>query len=258
MARRHIFGFLIAAFAAAVAILLWLNWPHDEPIKATVKDAVRSFREQAPQSARPGEGEKPAPGVYRYATRGSESVAADVFSTTHTYNGISTITVSSGNCGDIERWEVLRERWSEIEWCGDPSDAERWKVTELHEFYGTKEQDTFQCQGQSVGRPPFKETSTRLKNRCMSAGSLALGASQLKGFVSVAVGGEEYKAAYIVSQSVVKGDTTGTTNTAEWRRLSDGLLLRRRVSTDVLTNAGGGAHYTENYMIELIDPHPQR
>jgi hypothetical protein len=258
MSRRHTFGALIAAFAAVTGVLLWLNWPHDDPSKVVVEDAVRAFREQGPRNAGLHGGNRPVPGVYRYATRGSESVAADILSTTHAYDGISTITVSSGSCGDIERWEVLRERWTETEWCGAPGGTEAWKVTEFHEFFGTEKKDTFKCQGESIRQPPFENGSTRFRNRCESSGSSALGTARLQGFVTIEVNGEEYEAAHIFSQSVVEGDTTGTTETEDWRRRSDGLLLRRQVSSDALTNAGGGARYIESYRIKLIDPHPQR
>jgi hypothetical protein len=163
-----------------------------------------------------------------------------------------------GSCGDIERWEVLRERWTETEWCGAPGGTEAWKVTEFHEFFGTEKKDTFKCQGESIRQPPFENGSTRSRNRCESSGSSALGTARFQGFVPVEVNGEEYEAAHIFSQSVVEGDTSGTTETEDWRRRSDGLLLRRQVSSDALTNAGGGARYIESYRIELIDPHPQR
>lgn len=255
MARRYKLATLIAVLAAVVATVLWLNWPRDAAVRATVQDAVRSFRAQGGPGVDAGAG--PAPGVYRYVTRGSESVAA-VLSTTHSYDGVSTLTVSTGSCGEIERWEVLKERWNETEWCGGRTGAEAWRVVEFHEFFGVAQEDAFACMGEAMQRPPFADASARFGSRCRSSDSSARNDGRVEGFTTVEVDGREYEAVHTVSQSRVEGNSTGNTTTEDWRRRSDGLLLRREVSSDVSTSAGGGADYTERYGIELIDPHPQR
>ncbi|HYG95960.1 MAG TPA: hypothetical protein VD741_02520, partial [Solirubrobacterales bacterium] len=203
-------------------------------------------------------GSGPAPGVYRYATRGSESVATDFLSTTHSYDGVSTITVSAGGCGEVERWEVLEERWNEAESCPRSAAGERWTVTEFHEFFGIAQEDAYTCRGESMQRPPFAAPSARFTSRCTSADSSVLNTSRIRGIATVTVGGKKYEAVHTVSSSVVSGDTTGNATSEDWRRRSDGLLLRRSVSSNALTSAGGGARYSERYTIELIDPRPRR
>src|SRR5215211_664686 len=58
----------------------------------------------------------PAPGVYRYATTGSERVDA-LGGATHTYPPITTITVTEAGCGVQTRWDALQERWNLRQLC---------------------------------------------------------------------------------------------------------------------------------------------
>ena len=74
----------------------------------------------------------------------------------------------------------------------------------------------------------------------------------------MSVGDETFDALRIVTRNVVEGDPSGTAKREEWRRRSDGLLLRRSAESDVDTSAGGGSHYTERYTIRLLSATPRR
>src|ERR1044071_6433484 len=110
MSRRRVVIVVVLAGVAALALLVWLKLPRDEPKRATVDDAVRSFRAQG-EGGGAGAGE-PALGVYRYATAGEEEAEA-ILSASHDYDGVSTITLSAGHCGQLELWRVLEGRWTE-------------------------------------------------------------------------------------------------------------------------------------------------
>lgn len=254
MIRRRIL-LLLTIVAAISAALAWLNRPHDDPARTTVEDAVRSFRAHGTGPNEPGAA---APGVYRYATRGSESVETAILSATHDYNGVSTIAITPGGCGEIERWQVLVSRWNEIESCGGPKDDKVWTVTEFHEFFDVGQEAIFRCGGTSTLGPPFEPSGTRFSSRCDSGDSSATSASRVVGFEVITVDGRRYEAIHTMSRSVLSGDTEGSAKSEDWRRRSDGLLLRRWVSSDASTSDGGGTHYTERYMVNLIDPKPQR
>lgn len=257
MPRRRYIALLVAAGVVAVAVLAWLNRPRDEPARATVDEAVRSFRAQD-DGGRGGEdsGER-ALGVYRYATRGSESVQSPVTDTSHDYDGVSTIVVSEGRCGEVERWQVLEGRWSEGESCPGPHGYRFTTATEFHEFFGFEQEDSFRCHGVAMPRPPVKR-GVSFSSSCRSGDSSVTNASRVIGFETVTIAGEPFQAIHIESRSELEGEVTGAARREEWRRRSDGLLLRRSASTATDTSVGGGTHYTEQYTIELLDTQPRR
>jgi hypothetical protein len=248
---------LAVVCVAGLAVLVWLNRPQDEPARATVDDAVRSFRAQA-DGGRDGaaSGER-ALGVYRYATQGSESVQSPVADTTHSYDGVSTVVVSEGQCGKVERWQVLEGRWSEGESCPSSHGDRFTMATEFHEFFGFEQEDSFRCDGIAMPRAPVKR-GANFASSCRSRDSSVTNASRVVGLETVTVAGEPFEAIHIESRSELGGEVTGTSRREEWRRESDGLLLRRSASTSTDTGLGGGTHYTEQYTIELLDTRPRR
>jgi hypothetical protein len=254
--RRHIVS-LVVVCVAGLAVLAWLNRPKDEPARATVDDAVRSFRAQD-DGGESGEnsGER-ALGVYRYETRGSESVQSPISDTTHDYDGVSTIVVSEGRCGEVERWQVLEGRWSEGESCAGPDGDRFVAAMEFHEFFGFEQEDSFRCSGIVMPRPPVKR-GVRFSSSCRSEDASVSNRSRVIGFETITIAGEPFQAIHVESRSELEGEVTGTAQREEWRRRSDGLLLRRSASTTTDTSLGGGTHYTERYTIELLDPQPRR
>jgi hypothetical protein len=241
----------------ALALLAWLNRPRDEPAKATVGDAVRSFRAAGESGRREVGSGEPAPGVYRYATQGSESVDTPIVGTDHDYGGVSTIVLSSGRCGGMERWQVLAGRWSEAESCPGAHGDELRRVTEFHEFFGVEQEDSFRCRG-PLPKISDLQPGTRFSSFCESDSSSVSSSAEVIGFGTVSVGGDAFPAVHTISRSRLEGETSGTARREEWRRRSDGLLLRRSASSTADSSANEGAHYTESYTLQLLDPEPRR
>jgi hypothetical protein len=258
MGRGQKLALLGAACLVVLAALAWLNRPRDEPTKATVGDAVRSFRANNDSQSREVSAREPAPGVYRYATRGLESAKSPVFDTTHDYGGISTIILSAGRCGQRERWQVLAGRWTDTEACLSPSGEVSVTVTEFHEFFGTGQEDSFRCRAADDSRPPDLRPGVRFSTFCKSKDSSISISSRVVGVEEVSVGDEAFDALHVKSQSVLEGPSSGTTTRDEWRRRSDALLLRRSSASEADTSKGGGTHYSEHYTIRLLSTTPRR
>lgn len=257
MGRRRKIALLAAVCLVAVAALAWLNRPRDEPTKATFGEAVRSFRARTGSGGHGGGPGEPALGVYRYATRGSESTKGSILSTTHHYGGVSTISLSAGRCGERERWQVLDGRWTEVEACA-PHGERLAALTEYHEFFGFGQEESLRCHGDAAAAQRSLRPGTRFSNFCKSDGSSISGSSRIIGVDTLSVGNETFDAFDIVTRNAVEGDPSGTAKREEWRRRSDGLLLRRSAESDVDTGAGGGSHYTERYTIRLLSATPRR
>jgi hypothetical protein len=254
MGRRRKITLAAVTCLLAIAVLAWLNRPRDEPTRVSVDDAVRSFRAENDSGGRGGGPEEPALGVYRYATKGSESVKTAFVGATHGYDGTSTIILSAGRCGEQERWQVLSGRWSEAEACESADGETSVTVVEFHEFFGTAQNDSLRCHSSPVsGRP-----GARFSGFCESDDFSISNRSRVVGVELVSVGEETFDATHVETRSVFGGESSGTAARGEWRRRSDGLLLRRSVESEADTNAGGGSHYSERYTIRLLSVTPRR
>ncbi len=254
MGRHRKVAVVAGGCIAVLAVLAWLVWPRDEPSRATVDEAVRAFRAEGSSGRQRDKSGEPALGVYRYATRGGESVDSPVFSTTHDYGGVSTIVLSAGHCAERERWQVFDGRWSEAELCAGPRGETTGTVTEFHEFFGVGQEDAFHCQGVTTTLRP----GTRAASSCESDDSSISTDSRVIGTADVHVGGAAFETTQIVSRSVFGGENSGAAERREWRRRSDGLLLRRTVRSEADSGAAGGSHYSERYSIRLLSTKPRR
>ena len=95
-------------------------------------------------------------------------------------------------------------------------------------------------------------TSRRQTRRQISTTSRVLGGR------TVRVGGAALDATLIESRSVFGAESSGSAVRREWRRRSDGLLLRRVVKSEADASTAGGTHYVERYAIQLLSTRPRR
>jgi len=253
MGRRRKIALLVAACAAVLAIVAWFAWPRDEPTRTTLGDAVRSFRAEGDRGKGTNGPDEPAPGVYRYGTRGSESVNSPVLDTTHDYNGLSTVVLSAGRCAERERWQVFDGRWTEGELCTSHGRT-TGTVTEFHEFFGVGQKDSFHCHSGATSA----KAGASFTSFCESDDSSISTTTHVRAGEKVYVGGLAFDATPVESRSVFGGAESGSAVRREWRRRSDGLLLRRSVRSEADTSTAGGSHYTERYTIKLLSTTPKR
>lgn len=257
MARGRKLALLGGGLLVVIAVFAWLNRPRDKPAKATVAEAVRSFRAKDKAKREQAAGE-PALGVYRYATRGGESIDNAFLDTTHDYYGVSTIALSEGRCGQRERWQVLDVRWSETEACLRQQGQVTATVVEFHEFFEMGQKDVFRCRGPAGTGPAALKPGDRFDSSCESDDSSIRSRSRVVGVETIPVGYEEFPAVHIASHSVFGGENSGEATRDEWRRRGDGLLLKRSAKSEADTSIAGGTHYSERYTIRLLSTKPRR
>jgi hypothetical protein len=255
MTGRRKIALVVLPLLAAAAVFAWLNWPSDETTRTSVADAVASFREGASgNGGGPGE---PALGVYRYATRGAESADTALLDASHSFDGVSTIVLSRGRCGERERWQVLAERWTEAESCPAGSGDQLTAVREYHEFFEIEKEDTFECEGGSVTDPASERAGASFESTCRSADSSVSSVSRVLGFEPVKIAARTFTAVHTLTESRIKGSSSGSFRREDWRRRSDGLLLRRSSQSVIDLDTAGGTHHTEAYTLRLLDPRPR-
>lgn len=256
MSRGRYIALAAIVCLVGAAILAWQSPWRDDPTRATLDEAVERFRQGGAAS---GEGPSGAPlGVYRYRTRGSESADTGLLSATHEYDGISTIILSRSRCGVLERWQVLAGRWSEADFCLPPHGSGLREINEFHEFFGNGNKNTYRCRGRAPSRRLLRRAGTRFSSRCASDTSTAESETRVLGVEKVEVAGETIIAIHTSSRVALDGDVSGSTTRDDWRRRSDGLLLRRAVDADAKRSGAINADYTERYTIELLSLEPRR
>jgi hypothetical protein len=258
--RRKKYALALAVIPAlAIAFILWRVVPKDKASHITSLQSVRLFEQRSnrePRRKDPG-GQWPEPGVYRYATHGRESIDTGLLSASHDYEGMSTVTVWSTRCGMAERWQVLATRWSESDTCGGRK-GELSSLREFHQFFGVSQEDRFGCDGLSAlsmaKNPPPRPTATV----CRSDTTTVTSKLQVLGTAQIDVAGEAVDAVHLTGTTIVKGESAGLVKFSEWRRRSDGLLLRRTSGGAIDSDSNGGFSYAENYSIRLLSLAPER
>jgi hypothetical protein len=249
---------IAVAVVVAGGLFAWRHFPRDDVSRTSVDDALRAFRrDRGGSSTSAGGGSGfPRPGVYRYATRGGESLDAAVLDADHPYAGVSTIAIAPSPCGVRERWQVFASRWSEGAVCRVGGGTRLESVEERHEFFGRENVVSNRCSGDVV--PPLSElrAGTAWRSVCASRDSSVHNASTVVGPEAVEVAGRKLDALHIRSVSRFEGESSGRAERDEWRRRSDGLLLERTVAIDADFDIIGGGHYTERYSLRLLSTRP--
>ncbi|HEX6228505.1 MAG TPA: hypothetical protein VFZ41_03480 [Solirubrobacterales bacterium] len=259
MPRRRYIAIAAIACGVVAGYVAWRAIPHDEVSPVAVGEAVRIFRQRAvgALAARPGE---PEPGVYRYSTRGGESVdaALGILSSSHDYPGNSTLSVIPNRCGMIERWQVLVTRWTEEVSCRAPGGYRLVSIDELHEFVGVRREVLYRCREPVRPGPPRLRPGMEWRGHCETDDSSRESRFRVLGMEGVRVGERSFEAVHTRTELRLLGNYSGSAIEEDWRRRSDGLLLRRRSLTDASSSGTLSADYTERYEIELRSVRPDR
>lgn len=256
MSRRwkFVLGSVLILAVAVVAVRALL--PQEHTRKATVGEALERFRHDGTGGRRRGE---PAPGVYRYRTRGSEHVdAGGLLSATHRYDGTSTIVLTEGGCGTRERWEVLSQRWSEAEYCPPSEESGLRSITEFREFLGTSVDAAYRCPVSDAAAAPTWRVGSRFRHRCRGASGSVATLSVVTAQRTLTVDGRAIPAVRVDTRVALSGEIAGTITRVDWVRRADGLVLRRVADTAAKLSGTIGADYGEHYSMQLLSPVPER
>lgn len=260
MGRAASIGLGVLALLA-LAFVVYQAIPKDSVSKATTDEALVRFREQMKGAGtRPDRpwAEIPEFGVYRYRTRGSESIHTTAFSTAHGYNGFSTVTLTPTRCGVMERWQPLVERWSEGNLCLGRHSTHVVGVRDYHEFFEQSKEVSYRCSGGDAPytadlRPGLSWTTT-----CRADQGTVTSVATVKGLEPVEVGGHPIDAVHIQAVADLEGDPDGRDVRDSWIRRSDGLLLRRTDRSKAHVDVAGGGEFEEQFELSLVSTKPRR
>lgn len=249
---------LIAA-AGGIGYLLW----QDSATPVDVEEAVDRYREERPDlpasgtTTEPARTELPAEGVYVYETEGEERI--DILGgSTHQYPVETTVTISHNECGLLQRWAPLAERWDEEEVCVTEGGRERRRLRTHHEFFGISDDQDFGCEPGYLLFPEGAEPGDTWPTSCRSADTELDGTATVVGFEERTVAGEAVETIHLRVTEDADSGSDGPSSDDYWWRTSDGLLVERSSTVDTRSDSPvGTATYSERFTLRLVTPTPR-
>lgn len=249
----------VGCAAAAVLAL------RDPARPVSVDEAVARYRAGGRAAGGGGRLGAVPPGVYRYATRGSEGVDA-LNGSSHTFPAVTTLTVSATAHGCLAaRWDALAQRWDSEVLCPGPGESwARTRSVQFHSFFNRDEERPFTCD--APGFVPGGEDRATTRFTCHSAGSSNGGANdeagtrRVVGIGSVRAAGVDRPAVQVRYTVRVTGANTGSWRLDRWYSLDRFPLVLRAVyrETSASGTAVGTVHHDENYRVTLVGWEPRR
>ena len=241
----------VAGVAATGALGGWWFLLRDAAEPATVGEAVSAYRGHGSEgrSAIP-------PGVYVYATEGSEHTDA-LSGVTHRYPRTSTVTVSGAPCGVRLRWDVLRGRSTTWTVCTAAPDWLERRRDERHTFFGVTDETTYTCTDKPF-RPAGDRPATAYTVDCSTGKAKESGLGRVVGREAIMVHDTSVPAVHIRTTTSFSGDTTGDATYDFWLARETGLPVRiDMVSRTASGSLIGDVHYEEQVSLLLTSIVPR-
>jgi hypothetical protein len=256
-------GVVLAGVGAFV--LVRFVFLHDTTTALSPGDALARYRASSTVATSPATSAAsarslPAPGVYRYATTGSEHVDA-LGGTTHSYPASTTVTVTPAGCGIQTRWDALQERWNSRQLCLDDSGIVTGTYTDFHRFYGQDDRGDWTCTPPYVLVPAASTPGASWTGTCADGkGTTESTSLSVVAMEDVVAAGQHVATVHMrrVEDDVGK-DTTAHTSTDQWFDVRTGLVVREAATSSSTTSTFmGDVHYTEQYELTITSLDPQR
>lgn len=245
---------------------LWLN---DTARIVGADEAVERFREQTtvPSTAAPAASSTapvamaapPAPGVYRYATTGQESIDS-LGGTSHDYPAETTLTVTSDGCGVLVRWDLLKERYEEFRLCGTEEGIELQPVgAAYHEFFGVGQRQEIVCDRDVLLVPDDGAPRDVVPLACRIDDQLWLPEWEVLEHTTLPVAGATVDVTH-VRMTIADDDEYWEHTVVEWWLDPHGLPVRMTTTKESKSPSDlvGDVTYVEVYTADLLSLEPLR
>jgi hypothetical protein len=271
MARRRSRWLLVIAGAlvivVATVVVARKTLLRDRARTVSTRQALDRFRSESTSTVTPSTVAPPTTvmplrtlppiGVYRYATRGEESVDA-LGGATHRYPDETTITVTSDGCGVLFRWDALRERRDEWRLCAMEQGLVQGDGLQYHEFFAQPEPEAVVCPNPPVMLPAVAKAGPAIEVDCTLDGDPWVVYWQVIGRETRTVAGTAVDTVH-VRQSVNDATDIGEQSTVDWYLDDHGLPIavtatKRSKSTSPI----GAVLYREDYSLSLESLVPAR
>jgi hypothetical protein len=255
----------VVVVAVGVFLVVRLVFLHDTTTALAPDEALSRYRASSTVAAAATTAAStaltlPAPGVYRYATTGSEHVDA-LGGTTHSYPATTTVTVTPSGCGVQVRWDALQERWNTRELCLGDGGIVSGAYTDFHRFYGQDDRTDWTCSPPYVLVPNTAVAGAAWSGTCADGHGTSESTSlSVVALESVTVGEVAVPAVHVQRvEDDVATDGTAHSTTDQWFDARSGLVLREVATSSSTTSTFvGDVHYAEQYELKISSLDPQR
>jgi len=246
------FGVLVVIAAALAGV--WLLLFRSPSTEVGLRQALQLYRHGHPGSQRG----LPSPGVYRYATSGSEQLS--VAGASRTFPSTSYLIVDDDGCA-TERWVPDEQHVEGLEVCPTGGGGLATPTVPTREqIAGMTTTDVITCPAATVFLPARPRVGQRWQATCQTTGSAVTLTGQVLGDPAVQVGGRSVPAVHTRLTFTFAGGEQGTNPTDYWVAPATGLILREHETVDLSDAAGplGSVTYTERMAISLASTTPDR
>ncbi len=239
-----------AAIVLAAATGAWVLAARESATPASIGDALARYRANAEAADTPI-----PPGVYVYATTGSESISA-LGGRKHSYPSRSTVTVAGAGCGMTLRWDVLLHRSNTYEICDDGSRLSGW--SETHRFVGRDDITRWRCDA-TAWLPADTDPSSSTAFDCASTDSEQVGTTTVVGEEMLRVGTADVGVVHLRVATREGGGARGPTVEQRWLERETGLPVRVDYRVTTLNPSPiGDVRFDERYTLRLLSLQPRR
>lgn len=237
-----------ALVVGGVAVWHRMNQVH----KVSVSAVVEKFRNGQPSDKRAVVA-GPRPGVYVYATKGSEHVSAGNIG--HTYPDKTTLTVTATGCGLALRWDALDERWMQWQLCRSPQGWRMRGYTDFHHFLYRSDRRDYACPAE----PMMVSSGGASMIRCTTDGVTASTRVRVMGHRVLTIDGVRVHATHVGIALSAHGKSVSHGHADLWLSDKRSLpLLMKVVNHGSQEALGTHVRYDENVVLRLTSMKPLR
>lgn len=202
----------------------------------------------------------PLPGVYAYATHGSE-VSHVLGTRRHAYPRETTMTVTATPRGCLRtRWDALATRSDATLTC--PRADGSWRLvthSQRHRFAGHADARTYVCAHNSTFLPARLTTGARWRSRCATDGTTTAASGVVRGPRLLVLRGRRLRTVLLRTRTRLSGETAGSVRTLRWvDPRTRSILLQTTIEQSRTDTAIGDVRYEERVSIALSSPRPRR
>ena len=201
----------------------------------------------------------PAPGVYRYATTGIETIDS-LGGTEHAYPAETTLTVTPDGCGVLLRWDLLKERYEEFRLCVTAEGIElQPTAAAYHEFFGVGQRQEIVCDREVLVVPADGAPRDVVPLACTIDEQLWLPEWEVVGPEVLTVDGSAIDTTH-VRMRIADEDQYWERTVVDWWLDEHGLPVRMTTTKESKSPSDlvGDVIYTEQYTAELVSLDPLR
>jgi hypothetical protein len=190
-------------------------------------------------------------GLYTYATTGYETTDA-LTGARHDYPAETYLTIQPGGCGTLVRWQPLRQRYEEWDYCPDGR-MTGWNS--FYEWFQVPNTDQWECSEpvDVQGEPGTSWTIECVRpSTSNAAGARETDRYEVVGFETLAVGDAEVQTLHVRTLVTGTGGSVSSGQVDTWYLVGTHLPVRRVVVHDSTTESRIGAvQYHEQADIRL-------